>query len=317
MKRNFEQKLVTAFIFILAVTILSVSCKKDEEIATPVAGFDYDTESEIPFGIPLKTTFTNTSTITIEGVTYAWDFGDSNGTSTLKDPVYTYEKGGKYTVSLTVNNAVDKKDTYTEEIDLTNQLVGTWKMDSLATCTIDTIDVQGAMEFGNKAGWDGAKWTSVGAEGFSTFWSNVIFKGNYFGRTMFFANEFTFTADGVFERKLVGDQFLFHAGEQTLPESADWITSDGTSLNGYKSNDNMGWALAANPDNDNTSVLTLKGDANTVPWLGIYFAGNLEIVSLECKYMVSVVNNNQLIVSGISNLFAPDNVFVLKFTRAQ
>ncbi|TLX75980.1 PKD domain-containing protein [Labilibacter sediminis] len=309
----------TKFLSIILTVLLlgNISCKKDDEVANPSAGFEYDSESEVPFGVPLKVAFYNNSSNTIDATTYLWDFGDGIGTSTEKEPIYTYEKGGSYTVSLTVSNSTSKTSIYTEVIELTNQLVGVWKMDMEAASTIDTFDVLGAMEFGEIAGWDGQKWTIAGEGGFSTFWSNVIFKGDYFGRTMLFDNEFTFTADGVFERKLIGDQFLFYAGEQTLPESVDWIAGDGTSLNGYKSKDNMSWALSENQDNNETSVLTLRGDANAVPWLGMYFAGNVNMVSEECEYVVSLVNNNQLIVSGVSNLFAPDNLFVIKFKRVQ
>ncbi|TAJ09281.1 PKD domain-containing protein [Marinilabiliaceae bacterium JC017] len=314
MKKTCGLKGVLAILSLMLV--LSVSCKKDDDLAAPVAAFDYDMAADIPFGIPLKVTFSNTSKDAADDATYAWDFGDGEGTSQAKDVVYTYKKGGTYTVSLTVNNA-GKSNTYTEDIQLTNQMIGTWVLDSLAASTIDTMDVKGAMEFGNKAGWDGAKWTTVGDEGFSTFWSNVIFKGNYFGRKMLFANEFTFNAEGTFTRALKGDQYVHWAGEQTLSESVDWVATDGTSLNGYKSSEAMTWTLAANQANENTSLLTISDSETVVPWLGMYFAGNENMVSEQCQYVVSVVNKNQLIVSGTSNLFPPDNVFVLKFKRVE
>ncbi|MFM2225793.1 MAG: hypothetical protein RJA07_1995 [Bacteroidota bacterium] len=37
--------------------------------------------------------------------TWAWDFGDGNGTSTQKNPVYTYAANGTYTVCLTASNS--------------------------------------------------------------------------------------------------------------------------------------------------------------------------------------------------------------------
>jgi PKD repeat protein len=51
---------------------------------------------------PLKVKFTDQS----KGspTSYLWNFGDKN-TSTDKNPVHTYSKAGKYTVSLTVMNA--------------------------------------------------------------------------------------------------------------------------------------------------------------------------------------------------------------------
>jgi PKD repeat protein len=52
---------------------------------------------------PLKVTFTDTSTG--PPASWSWNFGDKS-TSTAKKPVHTYSKAGKYTVSLTVKNAV-------------------------------------------------------------------------------------------------------------------------------------------------------------------------------------------------------------------
>lgn len=51
----------------------------------------------------LTATFTNTSG---NGVTYEWDFGDGF-TSTLTNPVHTYQQAGVYTVSLTVTGTCD------------------------------------------------------------------------------------------------------------------------------------------------------------------------------------------------------------------
>ena len=47
-------------------------------------------------------TFSNNGTNT--GVTYAWDFGDASGTSTIAAPSYTYASSGTFTVSLTIDN---------------------------------------------------------------------------------------------------------------------------------------------------------------------------------------------------------------------
>ena len=51
---------------------------------------------------PLKVKFTDKS----KGspTSWSWNFGDKN-TSNDKNPVHTYSKAGKYTVSLTVTNA--------------------------------------------------------------------------------------------------------------------------------------------------------------------------------------------------------------------
>ncbi len=319
MKKNLGQVLFTAML-IVAIAIFSISCGKDEVvIPMPTAGFTYQIEeSAVPFAIPQKVTFTNTSAELEENATYAWDFGDASGTSTEKNPVYTFSTGGEFSVTLTVSNATDKQSTYSQEVVLTNLLVGTWKMDSEALNTIDTMDVKGAMEFGNRIGWDGTKWLSVGDDGYNTFWSNAIFFGDYFGRTSFFDNEFTFTADGTFERQLVGDQFLFYAGEATLPETDDWVDGNGASLNGWKTKYDMSWALTENSENSQTATLTLTGSTSSIPWFGIYFAGNVDYLATEWTYQVALIDENRMIVAGTSNLFAnPDNIYVLKLKRAE
>ncbi len=62
----------------------------------PVADFTATPTSGL---MPLKVTFTNKSQGTI--TSYKWDFGDGKA-GDLKNPVHTYGKAGKYTVSLTV-----------------------------------------------------------------------------------------------------------------------------------------------------------------------------------------------------------------------
>jgi PKD repeat protein len=59
-------------------------------IGTPTSG-----------AVPLTVNFTDQS---IGATSWSWDFGDT-GTSTDKDPIYTYNTAGTYTVSLTVYNA--------------------------------------------------------------------------------------------------------------------------------------------------------------------------------------------------------------------
>jgi PKD repeat protein len=51
---------------------------------------------------PLKVQFTDSSTD--NPTSWSWDFGDGVGTSTLQDPLYTYDTPGIYTVSLTATN---------------------------------------------------------------------------------------------------------------------------------------------------------------------------------------------------------------------
>ncbi len=84
------------------------SCGSDDEIKTnyitvtctpPVAGF---VGSPTSGDAPLTVNFTDQST---GATSWAWDFGDGVGTSTLQNPSYIYTSTGTYTVSLTVTNS--------------------------------------------------------------------------------------------------------------------------------------------------------------------------------------------------------------------
>lgn len=48
--------------------------------------------------------FNNTSTGTVTGVTYTWNFGDNTSPSTNVSPVHTYSANGTYIATLTANN---------------------------------------------------------------------------------------------------------------------------------------------------------------------------------------------------------------------
>jgi PKD repeat protein len=68
-------------------------------LKAPVAAFAaHPTSGEAP----LNVAFTDKSTGFI--TSYKWSFGDGTY-STEKNPVHTYKKAGKYTVSLTAKNA--------------------------------------------------------------------------------------------------------------------------------------------------------------------------------------------------------------------
>ena len=56
---------------------------------------------------PLEVTFSDASLFAEPITSYAWDFGDSIGTSAVQNPVYTYTSEGIYTVTLTVASASD------------------------------------------------------------------------------------------------------------------------------------------------------------------------------------------------------------------
>src|SRR5665647_3565605 len=68
-------------------------------LKAPVASFSASSTSG---KVPLKVTFTDKSTGS--PTSWRWSFGDGTS-STSRNPVHTYSKKGKYTVSLTAKNA--------------------------------------------------------------------------------------------------------------------------------------------------------------------------------------------------------------------
>lgn len=88
---------------LISASLLMISCGKDE-------GSDPEVVVEEPFA-DFTTTIDETNTLmvsfnnnSIDGETYAWDFGDNAGTSVEENPTYTYTASGTYTVKLTVTN---------------------------------------------------------------------------------------------------------------------------------------------------------------------------------------------------------------------
>jgi gliding motility-associated-like protein len=85
-----------------------------QSVPQPVASFSFLPGGTSCAGIPLS--FTNTSTGTIAGTTYTWNFGDGQ-TATGPNPSHTYLFGGTYTVTLTVSNAAGCTSTATQTVN--------------------------------------------------------------------------------------------------------------------------------------------------------------------------------------------------------
>jgi len=87
----------------------SDSLEKTIKIAKPNSNFTSNDENNgLVFGCgPLTVNFEDTSTVSGNDTinSWLWDFGDGT-TSTEQNPVYTYEKSGVYTVSLTTQLAI-------------------------------------------------------------------------------------------------------------------------------------------------------------------------------------------------------------------
>ena len=111
MKRNYLKGL-----FFVFATFALVACGGDDAVTDDgengdgdgsVLTADFDFVVEEGTG---KVTFTNKSTNATE---YEWEFGDEDeGFSSEKNPVYTYAKGGNYSVTLT---ALDAKGNYKDK----------------------------------------------------------------------------------------------------------------------------------------------------------------------------------------------------------
>jgi PKD repeat protein len=95
---------------LLVLTTFIFSCKKDQ----PESSFL--TEQEV-YKVKQSIQFENTSE---NGLTYYWDFGDG-GSSTLKNPGYTYTETGEYIVTLQVHGS---KKTSPSEFNKTIVIVG-------------------------------------------------------------------------------------------------------------------------------------------------------------------------------------------------
>lgn len=101
-----------AILMLLAVSLVFITgCKKDDddEPRAPVASFEFEINE-------LTATFTNSS---LYATSYEWDFGDGAGTSTDKDPSYTFADGGEYAVTLTVSGE-GGTNNHTENITVVN-----------------------------------------------------------------------------------------------------------------------------------------------------------------------------------------------------
>ncbi len=94
MKRNWTLRFKWSFLLLMLPLLVVTSCKEeDPESNEPVASF----QSEVSADNFLTVTFTNFS---LNGVSYAWDFGD-NTSSTEESPTHTYAEAGTYEVTLT------------------------------------------------------------------------------------------------------------------------------------------------------------------------------------------------------------------------
>ena len=343
-------KLRIAFLWTAVFSLTTIlSCKDDDDgESAPLAkaSFDFDATTDIVGQAPLNVQFTSDSE---NAITYAWDFGDGN-TSTEESPSHMYTKAGDFAVSLTVTNTDGVEDSTKQSLTLASPLAGTWVLDSLAAPTIDTLATAGrfttAFEFGTSqaeapcpvdqtdysavTAWTPATgWTGVlfDAPGYFSFWSEVIFSGNYLGNVDFFENEFIFSNDGTYEVDLNGelrfpDYYVTTVDDYS--EDADWSNIAGAAgdLSAFKSSDAYSFTVEESTEFPGYGKLTLNGEG---AFLGSYFSGLLattagtaatgRVPQSKYHYIISSVSADQLIVAGFTDVTCGSDWTVLKFKK--
>jgi PKD repeat protein len=102
--RTLSSLLLISFImFLTAMSATAIPAlvkdTNEKSVKAPIAAFDLIPSSTTPLTIKFIDHSTGLPT------SWTWNFGDKI-TSTVRNPVHKYSKAGKYTVSLTVKNAV-------------------------------------------------------------------------------------------------------------------------------------------------------------------------------------------------------------------
>ena len=82
-------------------------------IPVPVGSFVTAPSGIVNIATPIS--FTNTSTGTVAGAAYSWDFGDASS-SNIENPVHAYSVGGVYNVVLTITNPGGCISTITQQV---------------------------------------------------------------------------------------------------------------------------------------------------------------------------------------------------------
>jgi PKD repeat protein len=108
-------------------------------MAPSIPDAEFTSNSPVPLGQPMV--FTN-QTSGSEPITYAWDFGDSVGTSSDRDPTYTYTDIGTYTVTLDATNSLGS-DTITHTVIVEPGAIASVDLTRITTDTIYTGYVVG------------------------------------------------------------------------------------------------------------------------------------------------------------------------------
>jgi len=118
------KKKIFVMLIALAMTVGILSGCTEETITK--ANFEFSSEDSY-----VGTEFSFTDKSTGNGLTYEWDFnGDGEVDSTDKNPKYTFDDPGTYTVKLTITDENDKTSEYTKEIVITLKDIITTAIDA-------------------------------------------------------------------------------------------------------------------------------------------------------------------------------------------
>lgn len=169
-----KHSIVSTVFLLFVASIALVSCKKTDP---PVADIFSEADAKDPYTISFSVNATNADN-------YSWNFGDNKGTSTEKDPKYTYSMSGDYTVTLTAKGDGG-------EVTVSKKI-------SISASTLEILT-------GGPAATGGKTWvlskTATNNDGASSFAgiqympapSNALFN---FGLETEYDNEFTFFSNG-------------------------------------------------------------------------------------------------------------------------
>ncbi len=217
------------YALLMVPIIMITSCKEDPvpvPAEDPVASFQFELDATDW----QKVTFTNFST---NAESYAWDFGDGTGTSTDKDPVYTYAEPGTYTVKLTATNAASVAKEQTKNVIIA-----------------DPLAAQRAL-----IGADGKSWyliadvstgvnpIQVGPENRSQIWWSLGGAQDLCVRKCYMDDTWTFNTNATFTYDNNGDYWASgtdYWAATTIDcfdatDAANWVGSDGQDLTDWNS----------------------------------------------------------------------------------
>ena len=110
-----------AYLIIAIFAVLASSCKEDHVFYNTAAKAGIGADAEYEVGVPITFTDNSVPTKGTTIVSYLWEFGDAEGsTSSEKNPTFTYKKDGIFTVKLTVIDSNNLKSTSQQKVNIIN-----------------------------------------------------------------------------------------------------------------------------------------------------------------------------------------------------